>query len=343
MQNIFNNHLRQLALLSLIIMLGILLVTTLYVFLPGLLGGITTYILLRKWYFTLTVSKKWRKGVTAILFIVAFIIVIAIPVYFTILIVSPKISMLLDNQDEAIKSLEIFSKKLEAYTGQQLFTPANAASVTKTIYGYVPSFLNSTANILSNFCMMFFFLYYFLYSGKDIEEYLKHIIPLSTDDLGKLANETDVMIRASALGIPIVSFAHGAVAAVGFLALGIPNWGILSFLTGMFAFMPIVGIMVVWVPMAIYLYSTNQNFAATGLIIYSVAITGNVDYITRLGLLRKLGNIHPMITVFGIIVGLKLFGFMGLIFGPLLISYFILLVKIYTKEFAKLEVNVLSV
>ena len=338
MQNIFNNHLRQLALLVLIIMLGVLLVTTLYVFLPGLLGGITTYILLRKWYFALTVNKKWRRGFTAVLFITAFIVVIAIPVYFTVLLVSPKISLLINNQDDAIRSLEIFSKKLEVYTGQQLFTPANAASFTKTMYGYAPSFLNSTANVLSNFCMMFFFLYYFLYSGKEIEQYLRRIIPLSPDDLRKLANETDVMIRASALGIPIVSFAHGAVAAIGFLVLGIPNWGILSFLTGVFAFMPFVGIMVVWVPMTVYLYSINQNFAATGLMIYSVAITGNVDYITRLGLLKKLGNIHPMITVFGIIVGLKLFGFMGLIFGPLLISYFILLVKIYTKEFATLAV-----
>ena len=68
--------------------------------------------------------------------------------------------------------------------------------------------------------------------------------------------------------------------------------------------------------------------------IYSIVVTGNVDYITRLGLLKKIGNVHPMITVLGVIVGLKLFGFMGLIFGPLLISYFIILLKIYMNEFA---------
>ena len=73
---------------------------------------------------------------------------------------------------------------------------------------------------------------------------------------------------------------------------------------------------------------------ATGLTIYSIAVTGNVDYITRLGLLKRMGNVHPMITVLGVIVGLQLFGFMGLIFGPLLISYFIILVKIYINEFA---------
>ena len=72
---------------------------------------------------------------------------------------------------------------------------------------------------------------------------------------------------------------------------------------------------------------------ATGLTIYSIVVTGNVDYITRLGLLKKIGDVHPMITVLGVIAGLGLFGFMGLIFGPLLVSYFIILVKIYMNEF----------
>ncbi|MEO6490734.1 MAG: AI-2E family transporter, partial [Ferruginibacter sp.] len=66
---------------------------------------------------------------------------------------------------------------------------------------------------------------------------------------------------------------------------------------------------------------------------YSIIVTGNVDYITRLGLLKKMGDVHPMITVIGVIVGLGLFGFIGLIFGPLLVSYFIILVKIYMNEF----------
>jgi hypothetical protein len=64
-----------------------------------------------------------------------------------------------------------------------------------------------------------------------------------------------------------------------------------------------------------------------------IFITGNVDYITRIGGIKKHGKVHPMFTVPGVIAGLKLFGFMGLIFGPLLISYFILLIRFYTKEF----------
>lgn len=85
--------------------------------------------------------------------------------------------------------------------------------------------------------------------------------------------------------------------------------------------------------MIIYQYAQAENWTATALAIYSIVVTGNVDYITRLGLLKKMGNVHPMVTVIGVIVGLGLFGFMRLIFGPLLVSYFIILVKIYMNEF----------
>jgi membrane protease YdiL (CAAX protease family) len=111
MSIIFNNQLRQVLLLGLIILLGGMLVTNLYIFLPGFLGGATLYILLRKWYEKLTIQKKWPKGLTALLFIVSSIVVISIPIYFSVLLVSPKIYSLINNQQEIVKNLEIFSKK----------------------------------------------------------------------------------------------------------------------------------------------------------------------------------------------------------------------------------------
>lgn len=334
MPNQFNNQLRQVLLLGLIILLGIMLISELYIFLPGLLGGVTLYILTRKLYYHLTIKKKWRKGLTSLLFIIVSLITIAIPVYFSILLISPKINSLVNNQQEVVKGLEVFSNKVEAYTGRKLFTATNAESIAKKITAYIPSFLNSTANILTNLIMMFFLLYYLLYSGKAIEKYLDHIIPLKPENVDKLATETDMMIRANALGIPIICFVQGIFAAIGYLIFGVKDWGMWGFVTGVFAFFPLVGTMIVWIPLVIYLYSINQNLTATGLTIYSIVVTGNVDYITRLGLLKKIGNVHPMVTVLGVIVGLKLFGFMGLIFGPLLISYFIILLKIYMNEFA---------
>ena len=333
MPTTFNNHLRQILLLALIIILGILMVSQLNIFLPGLLGGITLYIISRRWFQYLTIVKKWRKSGTAFLFILCSIIVIAIPVYISILMVSPKIDSLLDNQQEVMKGLQVFSAKIEKSTGIKLLTDENTKSLTNTISSFIPSFLNSTANILTNLLMMFFLLYYLLIGGKEVEKYLDHIIPLKPENVDKLAQETQMMISANAIGIPIICLVQGAVAAIGYLIFGIKDWMMWGFVTGIFAFFPLVGTMIVWVPLVIYLYSTGQTWTATALTIYSIVVTGNVDYITRLGLMKKIGNVHPLITVLGVLVGLKLFGFMGLIFGPLLISYFIILVRIYLNEF----------
>ena len=91
--------------------------------------------------------------------------------------------------------------------------------------------------------------------------------------------------------------------------------------------------MIVWVPLVAYMYATGNDFYATGLTLYSVIVTGNVDYVARITLMKKIGDVHPLVTILGVIVGLNLFGFVGLIFGPLLISYFMVLVKIYLNEF----------
>ena len=241
---------------------------------------------------------------------------------------------MINNQQEIVKTLEIFSKKIELLTGQQFFNSTSAESIAKKITTYIPTLLNSTANVLSNMLMLFFLLYYLLSNGKKVEKYLNHIIPFKSENVEKLASETDTLIRANAVGIPIICIVQGFFAAIGYLIFGVKDWGMWGFITGVFAFFPLVGTMIVWVPLVIYLYSMNHTATAIGLTVYSILVTGNVDYITRLVLLKKIGNVHPMVTILGVIVGLKLFGFMGLIFGPLLISYFIIFIKIYMNEFS---------
>ena len=335
--NTFNNRLRQIILVGIILFLTILFVMQLSIFLPGILGGITLYILTRKWYQTVTQHKKWHKSFTALLFIIGSLVIISIPVYLSVRMVSPKINELLNSQQEVMQGLQIFSDKIEASIGIKLFTDENTKTIAAKVSTFIPVLLNSTASVLTNLLMMFFLLYYLLINGISIEKYLNKIIPLEPENVDKLASETILMIRANAIGIPIICIVQGVTAAIGYLIFGVKDWGMWGFVTGVFAFFPLVGTMIIWVPLVIYLFSTGHSYTATWLTIYSIFITGNVDYITRLGLLKKMGNVHPMITVLGVIVGLKLFGFMGLIFGPLLISYFIILIKIYLNEFTNTD------
>lgn len=120
---------------------------------------------------------------------------------------------------------------------------------------------------------------------------------------------------------------------LGFYIFGIKDYAVWGFLTGVTSLIQIVGTGLIWVQLTVYLFATNHTWQGFGLGIYSLAILTNVDYVARITVLRKIGNVHTLIIIFGVIIGLSMFGFLGLVFGPLLISYFIVLVKIYRNEF----------
>ena len=336
-QSGFNERLRQLFILLLIIVIAVLLISQMTIFIPGLLGGITLYILSRSLYFQLIFKQKWKKGWTALLFILGYLLIIALPVYLSISLASPKISSIAENQEQIIASIQSFSEKVREKTGITILSAESAKTIAQKVSAFIPGILNSTAVLLTNLIMMFFLFYYLLVHGRDAERYLGKIIPLKNENVNILAGETKMMIRANALGIPIICIIQGAFAALGYWIFGVEDWGLWGFVTGVFAFFPLVGTMIIWVPLVGYLFLHGSNWPAIGLTIYSVVVTGNVDYLARLKLMKYMGDVHPLITVLGVIVGLNLFGFMGLIFGPLLISYFLIMVKIYINEFGNAD------
>lgn len=310
-----------------------MLLKYLYVFLAGVLGAITLYILSRESYYKLTHTRHWRRGWTALLYIIAYIIIIGLPVYFAVRLVSPKLSAVINNPVEIIVATKILSEKIFKYTKIELFTDENIKSLQRTLAGFLPRFLTGTANFISNLLIMFFLLYYLLVNGKIFEKFLNQFIPLKQKNVDLLGKETALMVKSNAIGIPVLAVIQGVVGALGYWIFGINEAGMWGFVTGICSLIPIVGTGLVWVPLNIYLFATNHTWQGVGLLIYSLVVLTNVDYVARLTLLKKLGDVHPLITIFGVIIGLNMFGFLGVIFGPLLISYFIVLVKIYMNEF----------
>lgn len=331
----FNHRVRQIVLMIFIGFLALLIIKELYIFVPGFLGAITLYILTRRSYFRLVEKKKWNPKWTAALFIVICLIGILLPLYFTVRVMMPKINEVFGHTEELMQGIQELSAKISSYTGTQVLTKENMGELQKMAGEFIPTFLNSSLNILGNLAMMFFVMYFMYVSGKEMEGSIRRFIPLQQENIDQLASETVTMVRANAIGIPLISIIQGVTATIGYWIFGLSDWGLWGFLTGVFAFFPVVGTMIIWVPLVVFLYSQGQEWQATGLLIYSLLVTGNVDYLARITLMRKIGDVHPLITIFGVIVGLGLFGFMGFVFGPLLLSYLILLIRIYTSEFVE--------
>jgi len=329
----FNDRIKQILLLALILLLVYLSLVELRSFMPGVLGAITLYILSRASYFQMVYNKKWKKSRAAGVFMLYYLFLLGIPIFLAITLISPKVNALLNDPNAVIASLKRAVETVQAKVGFTIVSEKSLSSSLDKIVEFLPSLLNSTANLLTNLILMLFFLYYMLYHGSEIERTLFRLIPLKNENTSMLAAETRKLVRANALGIPLISIIQGLTATLGYFIFGVDEFALWGFLTGVFAFFPVVGTMIVWVPLVIYMYTTGHTLNATGLAIYSIIVTGNVDYISRITIMRKMGDVHPVVTVLGVIVGLGLFGFIGLIFGPLLVSYIIVLSKIYMSEF----------
>jgi predicted PurR-regulated permease PerM len=331
----FNNRIKQVLLLALLIFLIFAVIKELYICLPGLLGAVTLYILSRASNFQLVYNKKWKKGRAAGLFVIYYLLLLGLPVYLAVTLISPKVNAFINDPSAMLNGVKQAISQVQEKTGITIASEQALSGAFDKVTAFLPSLLNSTANLITNLIIMLFFLYFMLYHSRDMEKTLYRIIPLKDANTNMLASETKKIVRANALGIPLISIIQGLTATLGYFIFGVEEWALWGFLTGVFAFFPIVGTMIVWVPLVIYQFTTGTTGLAIGLLLYSVIVTGNVDYIARITIMRRLGNVHPVITVLGVIVGLGMFGFIGLVFGPLLVSYIIVLFKIYMNEFVE--------
>ena len=162
-------------------------------------------------------------------------------------------------------------------------------------------------------------------------------IPLNDDNIKAISKESNDIVKSNAIGIPLVAIMQGIVALIGYYIFGVENplfWFVITVVGSM---IPFVGTALGILPVTLLLFSQGESWQAIGLLIYGAVVVGSTDNVFRIIVQNKLANLHPLITLIGVVIGVPLFGFIGLIFGPLLVSLFLLLVKIYKNEYGKKE------
>jgi predicted PurR-regulated permease PerM len=326
---------RQVFVLLLILFFAVLIFMELIPYLSGVLGAITIYVLLRKWMVFL-INRNWNPDLAAILLMFLSFICILLPVTGIIFMLGEKIGEAVDNSEEIARVVQNKIRVIESEYGYDLSSRINTSEVSTWISSNLETFAGSTFNIFIAVGLMYFILYYMLTNRSKLKDSLYAYIPISNKNLKIIGAESQAMVRSNALGIPLVAIAQGIIALIGFLIFGIRDpffWFIIVTIGSM---IPFVGTLIGILPVFILTMSYGNNIGAWGILIYGLVVVGSTDNIIRLFLLKKLDNVHPLITLIGVIVGVPLFGFIGLIFGPLLISLFLVVVRIYKKEFGAL-------
>lgn len=268
------------------------------------------------------------------LIIVATLVLLILPIYFIIDLLVEK----LGNANAYMSKFNAFIDKIHDFVYDKvkidILSQENVDKLKASAGKFSTTALSSTFNTLTVVASMYFILYFMLDRPRFFERLLRGSAPLKKANITLLGEKIRKMVIANAIGIPVVAIGQGLIALIGYFIFGAPSAILLFALTAVASMIPIVGAAIVYVPVCIFMIAEGNTGAGIGLAIYCLVVVGLTDNVLRFTLLKRLEDIHPLNTVFGIILGLNIFGFMGLIFGPILVSITILLIQVYRDEFA---------
>lgn len=333
------NKIRQILFITALVALGIVIATEMFFMLGAFLGALTLYVLMRNAMIHLVVDYKWRPTLAALTLMLISMILLVIPVAWMTSVVVDKVSPVVNDPKVIDRSFEQINNYLLSHLNINIFSSKNIAIVNEKLMGIAQSTLGGTVSMLGNLALMYFMLYFMLTQVNDMELWLRRNMPLKHSNVSIVMKEIKQVIFSNALGIPIVAVVQGLAGMLGYFIFGSTEYLLMGVLTGICSVIPVVGALIIWLPLSIYEMSQGRTWPGIGIVVWGVVVIGSVDNIARFMLQKKMSDTHPLITIFGVIIGVNLFGFLGVIFGPLLLSIFILLVKVYIDEFGRAGVE----
>ncbi|MBZ9779585.1 AI-2E family transporter [Psychroflexus sp. CAK8W] len=327
---------RQLFILLIILSLGWLIFSEILPYISGVLGAITFYVLL-KGLMQKMLKKGWNATLSVSILMLGSFILILVPVLSIILMLSSKVSKAIKNSEKVVEAAKAQLVQLEEISGYKISDKIDSSAVTDWLSSNLQGLAGGTFEIFIAISIMYFLLYYMLLNEKKLTISMETYIPIDVENLKLIASESAKKVKANAIGIPLVALFQGIISLIGYWIFGVPEAMFWFVITTIGSMIPFIGTAIGFIPVTLLMYYQGDTFGAIGVLAYGLIVVGSSDNIVRLLVLKKMANEHPLITLIGVIIGVPLFGFIGLIFGPLLLSLFLLIVMIYKKEYGEFE------
>lgn len=236
-----------------------------------------------------------------------------------------KINMLLAKFDYQVTGEELQSAVAEIGKVVGLFLFDQAKGIAQNTFAF-----------LGNFFLMLMVIYFLLIDGHKLISFIIEISPLPQDQEETLIHKFSEMAGAILVGNGFGGLIQGVIGGLIFWIAGLPSaflWGVIM---GLLAFLPILGIGLVFIPTSIYLFLKGRMAAGIVFIIIYFFLSMGIEYVFKPKLVGQRMKMHPMLVFFAIIGGLRLFGILGIIYGPLLVTAFLTLADIYKSSYQKL-------
>ena len=193
--------------------------------------------------------------------------------------------------------------------------------------------LGSATRLTISLTITFFTLYFLLVHTGVVWPRIRPFIPFSDANANKLLERFHAVTFSTMLGSGLTALAQGTLLGLGFWAAGIGSPAFWGLITAIFSVLPVVGSGLIWGPAAVLIAVDGRPGAAIALGLWGALVVANVDMLIRPYVFRRWANIHPLITVVGALAGLPIFGLLGILIGPLALSYVFELLRMYQEEY----------
>ncbi len=215
------------------------------------------------------------------------------------------------------------------------FTAAINAFIGKLASGTLSSLVTTSINFplfLVDLLVTAFVFFFALKDSEKIKEFTRSISPLSKSKEKIIVQQFKDITYSTIYGRFVVGLVQGLFAGLGFFVFGVKNALVLTMLAMILAVLPVVGVFLLWIPISIYMFISGNVALAIAFTLYNLVIVSNIDNVVLAYIVSKRTALSPLFAFISSIGGLFLFGLIGLILGPLIFAYFIILVDLYRNK-----------
>jgi predicted PurR-regulated permease PerM len=313
-----------------------------------ILFSLTMVIVLRPIY-SFIYSLKWvkRKGLATFLTIVAFVLIIAIPVTILVLVTVSQGKQLVNDitasgfvLEDYLNNLIIEIRRIEIFANYEFDQEAFSEdireplrNVTNWLVTTIISIGTSFPTLLINLFLFLGFLITLLPALDDINRRERDLIPLESPILDTYLTKIQLMIRSMFLGIFVISIVQGLAMGVFYILAGVPYAVFWTAISIAFSILPLVGISLIALPMGIILILTGNITSGIIVLVGFYGFVNWIDNLLRPKLVPKGAYLHPMLLILSVLGGLAFSGLSGVIYGPVIMIIFVTTIEMYREYY----------
>ncbi|GAB3580760.1 AI-2E family transporter [Hymenobacter daeguensis] len=331
-ENIYTPRQRYVLLVCSILALAGLMLFGLAQYLTAFLAAGILFVVFRPWWVALVHRRRWNRRLVTIGILLVTVVVLVIPFYALSSLLLDRLIAFAQNPDQILEAVHKVEKAVGFKISEQLNVRQLLLQGGAKVSSWLPTLASSALNFLVIVGLMLFTMYYLFMQETYFLLGLHRYLPFRNETLIELGESLKNNVNANVLGQVVVALVQSILTGLTLWIFGVPDslfWGVVAFFM---AFLPVLGTPLVWGPAALYQFSQGHNGQAIGILLVGFIVIINVDNLLRILLAKRMGDIHPLVTLVGLVLGVEIFGIIGLVVGPLLVSYFLVLMEVFRRE-----------